>query len=93
MSAKRILVLNLGSTSTKIAVFEDGVALFKESVKLSTEEVKMVPDIWEQYEYRKNVILDKLKEKNIELTSLCAITSRGGNTKPIPSGIYIIDEK
>jgi butyrate kinase len=93
MFAKKILVLNLGSTSTKIAVFEDGVALFKESVKHSTEEVKMFPDIWEQYDYRKNVILNVLKDKNIELASICAITSRGGNTKPIPSGIYIIDEK
>lgn len=93
MSAKRILVFNLGSTSTKIAVFEDGAALFKESIKHSMEKVKMFRDIWEQYDYRKNVILNVLKDKNIELASICAIASRGGNTKLIPSGIYIINKK
>lgn len=93
MSTKRILVLNLGSTSTKIAVFEDSKAVFKESIKHSTEELKVFSNIWEQYEYRKNAILDKLKEKGVELYSISAIASRGGNTKPIPGGIYIIDEK
>ncbi|MCR4429628.1 MAG: butyrate kinase [Tepidanaerobacteraceae bacterium] len=93
MSAKRILVLNLGSTSTKIAVFQDGEAIFKESVKHSADEIKKFADIWDQYDYRKNIILEKLKEKNVGLTSLCAVASRGGNTKPIPGGIYFIDEK
>jgi len=93
MDAKRILVLNLGSTSTKIGVYEDGQTIFKESVKHSTDEIKKFADVWDQYDYRKNIILEVLKEKNIELTSLCAITSRGGNTKPIPGGIYYIDEK
>jgi len=87
---KKILVINLGSTSTKVAVFEADKMLASESVSHSADEVKGFGTIFDQYELRRNAILGALEKNNISLDDLVAIASRGGNTKPIPGGIYAI---
>lgn len=87
---KTILIINLGSTSTKVAVSKSGEMLFTESVNHPAEELKQHKTIIDQYELRKNTILGVLSKKGVLLDEVDAVASRGGNMKPIPGGIYEI---
>ncbi|WDU83484.1 butyrate kinase [Caloramator sp. Dgby_cultured_2] len=89
----RMLVINPGSTSTKIAVFDDLNPVFVETLRHSSEELAPYNTIFEQYEFRKNVILSALKEKNVPIESLNAVVGRGGLLKPIEGGTYNVNEK
>lgn len=86
------LIINPGSTSTKIAVFEDETMLFEETLRHSTEEIAQYDTIYSQKDFRKQVILDILKEKNFDLTTLDVCVGRGGMLKPIPSGTYAVSD-
>ena len=90
---KKIFVINLGSTSTKIAYFEDDKCIFKETLKHNTEDIKQFKSIWEQEEYRKNALDKFMLEHNIKVSKLDAIVSRGGHTEPLHSGVYLINQK
>ncbi len=85
-----ILAVNPGSTSTKIAFFEDDRLIFKESLHHPKEELEKYEKIVDQYEFREEVILRFLKEKKIE--RLDAVVGRGGLLKPIPGGTYRVNE-
>ncbi len=89
--AKRILTINPGSTSTKIAIFDDEKPVFEEVLRHSSEEIGQFEKIFDQYEFRKKVILETLNEKGINLTKLAAVVGRGGLLKPIPGGTYLVD--
>ncbi len=91
MSVKS-LIINPGSTSTKIGVFEDENLLFEETLRHSTEEIGRYASIVDQKDFRKQIILDLLKEKNFDLHSLGMVVGRGGMLKPIPSGTYPISD-
>ena len=82
------LIINPGSTSTKIGVFEDETLLFDETLRHSTEEIAQYASIVDQKDFRKNIILDFLKEKNFDTKSLDFVVGRGGMLKPIPGGTY-----
>lgn len=84
----KILIINPGSTSTKIGVYEDETQLMEETLRHSTEEIAKYPSIYEQKDFRKDVILNVLKEKNIDLASIQVVVGRGGMLKPIPGGTY-----
>lgn len=86
------LIINPGSTSTKIAVFEDETMLFEETLRHSTEEIAQYDTIYSQKDFRKQVILDILKEKNFDLTTLDVCVGRGGMLKPIPGGTYAVSD-
>lgn len=83
MEAFRILAINPGSTSTKIAIFDDEKLVMEETLRHPTEEINKYPHIFDQYDFRKNVILDTLNEKGINLTKLSAVVGRGGLLKPM----------
>lgn len=86
------MVLNLGSTSTKIAI-HNGCEIEKiESVKHTAEELVKFGSIWEQYDYRKNAILYVLKKWGVAIEDIDVIACRGGCIKPVPSGIYLINQ-
>ncbi|MEI6695462.1 MAG: butyrate kinase [Bacteroidota bacterium] len=91
MSNPRILAINPGSTSTKIAVFEGSKQIFLKNIKHTSEEIAQFGKITDQYEFRKNIILEELMNANIEIDSLQVIVGRGGLVKPIPSGIYEVN--
>ena len=91
MSVKS-LIINPGSTSTKIGVFEDGTLLFEETLRHSTEEIAQYASIVDQKDFRKQIILDLLKEKNFDIRSLQVIVGRGGMLKPIPGGTYAVSD-
>lgn len=84
----KILIINPGSTSTKIGVFEDETQLMEETLRHSTEEIAKYATIYDQKDFRKNVILDVLKEKNVDLDDIDVVVGRGGLLKPIPGGTY-----
>lgn len=91
--SKISLIINPGSTSTKIGVFEDETLVFDETLRHSTEEIAKYGSIYEQKDFRKKVILDILKEKNFDLKSLSFIVGRGGMLRPIPGGTYSVTDK
>ena len=86
----RILVINPGSTSTKIAVYEDEVPLFVESRDHDT--AKLSPAVMEQFELRHRLLLDVLTEKGIDPASLHACVGRGGLLPPVRSGAYRVND-
>jgi len=93
MSDFRILVINPGSTSTKIAVFDDNKEVLKKTINHNLEELSPFDELIDQFEFRKNIVEKSLEENNIPLDSLDAIVSRGGLLKPVPSGVFEINQK
>ncbi len=87
------LIINPGSTSTKIGVFEDETLLFEETLRHSTEEIARYASIVDQKDFRKQIILNLLQEKNFDMHSLQMIVGRGGMLKPIPGGTYAISDE
>ncbi len=87
----KFLAINPGSTSTKIAVYEDLNPICVKTLRHSVEELAEFPNIIDQYEFRKNVIIDTLKTECIQLSELSAIVGRGGLVKPIPGGVYKVN--
>jgi len=91
---ENILVINPGSTSTKIAIFnQEGKEIFKESVSHSTEEISQFKSLLEQCPVRKKIILDTLKKENIDTNSLKAVIGRGGILEPLEAGTYTVNDK
>lgn len=89
---KRLLVINPGSTSTKIAVFDNEKSILEETLRHSAEEIGQFEKIYDQYEFRKNIILDTLNEKGINVTKLSAVIGRGGLLKPLEGGTYEVND-
>ena len=89
----RLLVINPGSTSTKVALFEDEQPLFTETLRHSSQDIGAFPHILDQYQFRLDAILHFLRERNIPLDSLDALVARGGLLRPIPSGTYRVNER
>lgn len=92
MSVKS-LIINPGSTSTKIGVFEDETLLFEETLRHSTEEIAQYASIVEQKDFRKDIIVNLLKEKDFDINSLNMVVGRGGMLKPIPGGTYAVSDE
>lgn len=90
--AIKSLIINPGSTSTKIGVFEDETLLFEETLRHSTEEIAQYASIVDQKDFRKQIILDLLTEKDFDIKSLQVVVGRGGMLKPIPGGTYAVSD-
>ena len=90
--AKTILIINPGSTSTKIGVYEDENQVFEETLRHPTEEIAKYASIIDQKDFRKEVILNVLKEKNFDINTLDVVVGRGGLLKPIPGGTYAVTD-
>lgn len=91
MEAFRILAINPGSTSTKIAIFDNDKQVMEETLRHPSEEISKYSHVFEQYDFRMNVILDTLNEKGINLTKLSAVVGRGGLLKPMKGGTYEVN--
>ena len=88
-----ILTINPGSTSTKIAVFYSNDLGFLKNIKHPTEDLDKFPSIIDQFEFRKHVIIRELESASIDIRCIEAIVGRGGLVKPIPSGVYEVNER
>src|SRR5690554_3052956 len=90
---KKILVINLGSTSTKVAVYHDLEEVSRDCIVHSNEELAAFEDIWEQKDFRMDKIIEALKNKSIPLNSFHAIACRGSQVKPVPGGVYLLNDE
>ena len=89
----RIFVINPGSTSTKLALYENETRVFSENVFHDSAELLKFGTINAQLPYRMAVIRDFLRENAIDLTGIDAIVGRGGSCYPLKSGVYEADER
>lgn len=88
----RILVINPGSTSTKIAVYEDETPLLLRNITHTAEELSKYGDVTEQQDFRRQLVLDELKQSDIPLL-FDAVIGRGGLVKPVSGGVYEINQR
>ena len=89
---ERVLAINPGATSTKIAVFDGEKALFKKTIEHHGDDLKNYANIFEQYEYRLNLIKEALAEQDIPVSSLNAAAGRGGLLKSLAGGTYLVND-
>ncbi len=91
---ENILVINPGSTSTKIALFnQEGEEIFSQSISHSVEELSHFDSILEQFTFRKEKVFKTLKLNHIKLNSIMAVIGRGGILKPLKAGTYEVNDK
>lgn len=87
----KILAINPGSTSTKIAVYENETPLLVRNIKHTVEELAVYPEVIDQFEFRKNLVIRELEVNNIPFV-FDAVIGRGGLVKPIPGGVYEVND-
>ncbi len=87
-----ILAINPGSTSTKLAIYENEDLKAEYKISHDTKKILSYKHINDQYPFRKEVIMDFLKKENIDLKAFSAIVGRGGMLKPITSGTYVVND-
>lgn len=88
----RIIAINPGSTSTKIAVYENETPVLIKNITHTPEELAPFEKITDQFEYRKRIICKVLSDAEIRMDLVKAIVGRGGLVKPIESGVYLVNE-
>lgn len=87
------LIINPGSTSTKIAVYDEERVIFENTIRHDFEEISKYEKVTDQFEFRKNLILNVLKNNKVDLKTLDAVVGRGGLLKPIEGGTYKVNDK
>lgn len=90
--AQSVLVINPGSTSTKIAVFEGEARVFDHTVHHSSEDLSAFPSIASQYDFRYRAIVKALGERGFDMKRLAAVVGRGGLLHPVPGGVYKVND-
>ena len=88
----RILVINPGSTSTKIGLYKDELAMFEKTIRHNSDEINLYDSIISQYEFRKNTILEALDNEGINISKISAVCGRGGLLRPIEGGTYRVND-
>jgi butyrate kinase len=88
-----ILVINPGSTSTKISVFNEAKEMFTKTLRHTNEELAPFPDVISQKDFRRDIIKNVLAENNIDFRKFAIIVGRGGVIKPIESGVYEVSDE
>lgn len=89
----KLLMINMGSTSTKLGVYEGETPKWQQTLSHPREIIGKYLKFMDQYEYRMSTILETLQEKGDDVTSFDAFVSRGGTVQPVPGGTYKITEK
>lgn len=89
----KILILNPGSTSTKIALYRDTEAIATISIQYTAAQLVAYPTVLEQLDFRKNAVLEFLSTQHTKVGDLDLIMSRGGLLRPVQSGVYAINEE
>ncbi|AWK49588.1 butyrate kinase [Clostridium beijerinckii] len=89
----KLLIINPGSTSTKLAVYEDEKEIFEETLRHSSEEIGKFKRVAEQQSFRTSIILKILQDNKIDIKEMDAVVGRGGLLKPIISGTYNVNDK
>ncbi|ALC90007.1 butyrate kinase [Bacillus sp. FJAT-18017] len=87
----RILVINPGSTSTKIGIYDNERPVMEKTIRHESEDIASYESIIDQYEFRKQTILETLHEEGINISKLSAVCGRGGLLRPIEGGTYSVN--
>lgn len=90
--AYKILAINPGSTSTKIAVYSDEEPVLTLSLAHSAEELARFHQVVDQFDWRKNLIEKALEENGIDIREMDAVIGRGGLIDPVESGVYEVND-
>ncbi|MGL4797642.1 MAG: butyrate kinase [Paraclostridium sp.] len=88
----KILAINPGSTSTKIAVYDDENLMFSETINHSAEELSKFSNIVSQFGMRKEAIVKLLEKNNFDIKTLSTVVGRGGLLPPVKSGAYLVND-
>lgn len=88
----KILAVNPGSTSTKLAVYENENLLFEQTITHPDAEIMKLPELEDQLPYRLESIMEALRLQDFNPSELAAVVGRGGMLKPMDSGTYLVDE-
>jgi butyrate kinase len=89
----RVLAINPGSTSTKVAVYEDETPLFVQTLRHQAGELAPFVHIADQYAFRRDAVLRLLDEQGVAIETLGAVVGRGGILRPVPSGTFRVNER
>lgn len=89
----KILVINPGSTSTKVALYENEVEIVSKSIPVDLESIKHMESLYDQLDIRTDLVATFLKENGFTSKDLDVVVSRGGMLPPVHTGAYVIDEK
>lgn len=87
-----ILAINPGSTSTKVAIYQDAKAVCELTLRHTAEELSSFSGVLDQFDFRRNIILNAMKEAGVTLSEIDAVIGRGGLIKPVKSGVYEVNE-
>jgi butyrate kinase len=88
-----ILVINPGSTSTKIAVYRGLQSMFQKNIVHTEEEIAQFDKVADQFQFRKDVILNELHKNDVDIDCIEIVMGRGGLIKPVPSGVIAVNER
>lgn len=88
----KILIINPGSTSTKVGIYEDLEEKIIENITISADELSKFKDLYDQTEMRYNQVLEFLSNNGLEPKDLDVIVSRGGLLPPVHAGAYVVDD-
>lgn len=89
----KILSINPGSTSTKIAIYRNLEEEFTCTIRHSIEELRQYNRIFDQYDFRKQIIIASIEKTGFDIKTINAVVGRGGLVRPIPSGVYRVNPK
>lgn len=89
----KILAINPGSTSTKVALYEEERPLLEWTLRHSAEELAAYPNVLDQLDWRRGLILAALREEGFKLSELSAVIGRGGLIHPVPAGVYEVNSR
>lgn len=90
--SNRILAINPGSTSTKIAVYDGDKPVFEKTLRHDPAELEPYPTIIDQYEFRKELVMKAMEENSVKPHTLNAVVGRGGLIRSVPGGTFKINE-
>lgn len=90
---KKIFVINPGSTSTKVALYEDACQLWQESIVHSDDDLKGFSGVFDQLDFRTDIVLKVLNDHGVNANELACIIARGGLLPAVPSGAIEVNEK
>lgn len=88
-----LLVINPGSTSTKVAVYKNREAVYSETLRHTNEEIQKFQRVIEQFDYRRKIVMAALDEAGINPQEIDAVVGRGGLLSPIPGGTYVVTDQ
>ncbi len=91
--SKKALVINPGSTSTKIAIYDESGELFESTIRHKSSELSQFEGVMQQADFRKKLILQTVAEAGMRMEDMAVVVGRGGLVRAVPGGVYRVNQK